>query len=142
MSTELVEERLNALRKSHGALQDEVESINRKKANRDEAIAINDKLSMVESDSRTKFASLNGRIDELGNAINRLADSVDHLSESLDKTKKKVAAKGDDDDASLTGVPRRIPVWMWVLVAIGIFASLQLGLDRFAELQGVKAVMH
>jgi hypothetical protein len=92
------------------------------------------KITAVESEMRVKLASLQSDSQEVRHALQKLVETIEHLRTDLAVHKREVASVQDQQKISMWA---RIPVAGWVLMAVGCFAVLQLGLERWAEFQGV-----
>ena len=115
-------------------LHDEVEKLRKRKANGDDVEEIVKKVSDMESEMRGKFNSLQSGNTELLDGMRKLMFSVDQLRQEVATQKQQVTTLQETNKASVWA---RIPVWSWIFMAIGLFAVLQLGLERYAELKGV-----
>lgn len=125
--------RYKALREELRDLHDEVEKIRKKKANGADVEEIAKKVSDIESEMRSKFNELRSGNNELLDSMRKLTQSVDMLRTEVATQKREVSSLQETNKGS---VWTRIPIWAWGLMAIGSFAILQLGLERWTELKG------
>jgi ferric-dicitrate binding protein FerR (iron transport regulator) len=92
------------------------------------------KVTAIESEMRTKFSSLQSDSQEVRHALQKLVETIEHLRTDLSTHKREIAQVQDQQKVSMWA---RIPVGGWMLMAVGCFALLQLGLERWAEFQGL-----
>ena len=127
-------ERLKAFKRELRELGEDVEQLRKRKANGEDVDQIVSKVTAIESEMRTKFASLQSDSQEVRHALQKLVETIEHLRTDLSTHKREIAQVQDSQKVS---VWTRIPIAGWVLMAVGIFAVLQLGLERWAEFQGL-----
>jgi len=127
-------ERLKAFKREIREIGEDVEQLRKRKANGDDVEQIVAKVAALETEVRTKFGSLQSQSGEIQHSLKTLIDSVDQLRNELSHQKREVNNLQETNKASVWA---RIPVWSWIFMAIGLFAVLQLGLERYAELKGV-----
>lgn len=127
-------ERLKALKRELRELSEDVEQLRKRKANGEDVEQITAKVAAIESEMRAKFASLSSDSQEVRHNLQKLIEAIEHLRADLSGHKREIAQVQDQQKISAWS---RIPVAGWVLMAVGIFAVLQLGLERWAEFQGL-----
>ena len=132
METYELDGRYKALREELRDLHDEVEKLRKKKANGADVEEIAKKVSDIESEMRAKFNELRSGNNELLDGLRKLTSSVESLRSEVASQKNEVREIKETNKGS---VWERIPVWAWVFMAIGLFAVLQLGLERYGELR-------
>lgn len=127
-------ERFKALKRELRELGEDVEQLRKRKANGEDVEQIAAKVTSIETEMRTKFASLTSDSQEVRHGLQKLTEAIEHLRADLSTHKREVNTLQDQQKVSAWS---RIPVFGWVLMAVGIFAVLQLGLERWAEFQGM-----
>jgi len=127
-------ERLKAFKRELRELGEDVEQLRKRKANGEDVDQIVSKVTAIETEMRTKFASLQSDSQEVRHALQKLVETIEHLRTDLSTHKREIAQVQDQQKVSMWA---RIPVAGWVLMAVGCFAVLQLGLERWAEFQGM-----
>jgi len=127
-------ERFKALKRELREVAEDFEQLRKRKANGEDVEQIAAKVTAIESEMRTKFASLQSDSQEVRHALQKLVEAIDHLRADLSTHKREIANVQDQQKISMWA---RIPVAGWVLMAVGCFAVLQLGLERWAEFQGM-----
>lgn len=125
--------RYKALREEMRDLHEEVEKIRKKKANGADVEEIAKKVSDIESEMRSKFNSLQSGNAELLSEMRKLNSSLDLLRTEVATQKREVSSLQETNKGSVWA---RIPIWSWMLMGIGVFAALQLGLERWSEIKG------
>lgn len=129
-----VNERLKALKRELRELGEDLEQLRKRKANGDDVEQIASKVSALETEVRTKFGSLQSQNSEIQQALQSVLTKLDALSTDLSHQKREVNNLQETNKGSVWS---RIPMMAWALMAIGGFAVLQLGLERWAEFQGM-----
>jgi len=127
-------ERIKALKRELRELGEDVEQLRKRKANGEDVDQIVAKVIAIETEMRTKFQSLSADSQEVRHALQKLVETIEHLRTDLAVHKREIAQVQEHQNVSMWA---RIPVFGWALMAVGIFAVLQLGLERWAEFQGV-----
>jgi chromosome segregation ATPase len=127
-------ERIKALKRELRELGEDVEQLRKRKANGEDVEQIAAKVTSIETEMRTKFASLSADSQEVRHSLQKLIEAIDHLRSDLSVHKREIAQVQDGQKISGWS---RIPVAGWVLMAVGCFAVMQLGLERWAEFQGL-----
>ena len=127
-------ERFKALKRELREVAEDFEQLRKRKANGEDVEQIAAKVTAIESEMRTKFASLQSDSQEVRHGLQKLVEAIDHLRADLSTHKREIAQV---QDSQKINVWSRIPIAGWVLMAVGIFAVLQLGLERWAEFQGM-----
>jgi predicted RNase H-like nuclease (RuvC/YqgF family) len=127
-------ERIKALKRELRELGEDVEQLRKRKANGEDVEQIAAKVTSIETEMRTKFASLSADSQEVRHSLQKLIEAIEHLRADLSVHKREVAQV--QDTQKIAGWSR-IPVAGWVLMAVGCFAVMQLGLERWAEFQGL-----
>ena len=125
-------ERFKALKRELRELGEDVEQLRKRKANGDDVEQIAAKVTAIETEMRTKLASLSADSQEVRHGLQKLTEAIEHLRADLSTHKREIAQVQDSQKISAWS---RIPVAGWVLMAVGIFAVMQLGLERWAEFQ-------
>jgi soluble cytochrome b562 len=115
-------------------LGEDVEQLRKRKANGEDVEQIAAKVTSIETEMRTKFASLSADSQEVRHSLQKLIEAIDHLRADLSVHKREIAQVQDTQKISNWS---RIPIAGWVLMAVGGFAVMQLGLERWAEFQGM-----
>lgn len=127
-------ERLKAFKRELRELGEDVEQLRKRTARSEDVEQIAAKITAVESEMRVKLASLQSDSQEVRHALQKLVETIEHLRTDLSVHKREIAQVQDSQKGSMWA---RIPVAGWVLMAVGCFAVLQLGLERWAEFQGM-----
>ena len=127
-------ERLKAFKRELRELGEDVEQLRKRTARSEDVEQIAAKVTAIETEMRTKLASLQSDSQEVRHALQKLVETIEHLRTDLSTHKREIAQVQDSQKVS---VWTRIPIAGWVLMAVGIFAVLQLGLERWAEFQGL-----
>jgi predicted RNase H-like nuclease (RuvC/YqgF family) len=125
-------ERLKAFKRELRELGEDVEQLRKRKANGEDVDQIVSKVTAIETEMRTKFQSLSADSQEVRHALQKLVETIEHLRTDLALHKREVAQVQDQQKVNVWA---RIPIAGWVLMAVGCFAVLQLGLERWAEFQ-------
>jgi chromosome segregation ATPase len=125
-------ERFKALKRELREVAEDFEQLRKRKANGEDVEQIAAKVTAIESEMRMKFASLQSDSQEVRHALQKLVETIEHLRTDLSTHKREIAQVQDSQKGSMWA---RIPVAGWVLMAVGCFAVLQLGLERWAEFQ-------
>lgn len=129
-----VSERIKAIKRELRELGEDVEQLRKRKANGEDVEQVAAKVVALESEMRTKLASLQSDSQEVRHSLQKLIETIEHLRTDLNVHKREVAQVQDQQKVN---VWTRIPIAGWVLMAVGCFAVLQLGLERWAEFQGI-----
>jgi len=129
-----VSERIKAIKRELRELGEDVEQLRKRTARSEDVEQIAAKVTAIETEMRTKLASLQSDSQEVRHALQKLVETIEHLRTDLSVHKREIASVQDQQKISMWA---RIPVAGWVLMAVGCFAVLQLGLERWAEFQGV-----
>ena len=129
-----VSERIKAIKRELRELGEDVEQLRKRTARAEDVEQIAAKVTAIETEMRAKFSSLQSDSQEVRHALQKLVETIEHLRTDLAVHKREVAQVQDQQKVSMWS---RMPVAGWVLMAVGCFALLQLGLDRWAEFQGV-----
>jgi hypothetical protein len=129
-----VSERIKAIKRELRELGEDVEQLRKRTARSEDVEQIAAKVTAIETEMRTKFQSLSADSQEVRHALQKLVETIEHLRTDLSVHKREIAQVQDQQKVSMWA---RIPVAGWVLMAVGCFAVLQLGLERWAEFQGV-----
>jgi hypothetical protein len=127
-------ERFKALKRELREVAEDFEQLRKRKANGEDVEQIAAKVTAIETEMRTKFASLQSDSQEVRHALQKLVETIEHLRTDLSVHKREIAQVQDTQKISGWS---RIPVAGWVLMAVGCFAVMQLGLERWAEFQGL-----
>jgi soluble cytochrome b562 len=127
-------ERLKAFKRELRELGEDVEQLRKRTARSEDVEQIAAKITAVESEMRVKLASLQSDSQEVRHGLQKLVEAIDHLRADLSTHKREIAQVQDTQKISGWS---RIPVAGWVLMAVGCFAVMQLGLERWAEFQGL-----
>lgn len=127
-------ERFKALRRDIRDVQEDLEALRKKKANGEDVEQIAKKVSDIETEMRSRFASLQSGNGEIIDSVRKLTEVVGQLRTEVANQRNQVSTLQETTKGSVWS---RIPVFAWVLMTVGVFAVLQLGLDRWAELQGL-----
>ena len=127
-------ERIKALKRELRELGEDVEQLRKRKANGEDVEQVAAKVTTLESEMRTKLASLQSDSQEVRHSLQKLIETIEHLRTDLNVHKREIAQVQDTQKISNWS---RIPVAGWVLMAVGCFAVAQLGLERWAEFQGL-----
>lgn len=129
-----MEEDIKALKREVRELSDEVHALRKRKANGDDVEQISQKVSQLEAEVRLKFGSLQSQNGEIQHTLQNVLTSLEALRSDINHQKREVNSLQETAKVSTL---QRIPMWSWVLMAIGLFALLQLGLERYAEIRGI-----
>jgi predicted RNase H-like nuclease (RuvC/YqgF family) len=127
-------ERIKALKRELRELGEDVEQLRKRKANGEDLEQIVAKVTAIETEMRTKFQSLQSDSQEVRHSLQKLIETIEHLRTDLSVHKREIAQVQDQQKISTWS---RIPIAGWVLMAVGGFAVMQLGLERWAEFQGL-----
>jgi predicted RNase H-like nuclease (RuvC/YqgF family) len=127
-------ERLKAFKRELRELGEDVEQLRKRTARTEDVEQIAAKVTAIETEMRTKLASLQSDSQEVRHALQKLVETIEHLRTDLSVHKREIAQVQDTQKISGWS---RIPVAGWVLMAVGCFAVMQLGLERWAEFQGL-----
>ena len=129
-----VSERIKAIKRELRELGEDVEQLRKRSARSEDVEQIAAKVTAIESEMRTKFSSLQSDSQEVRHALQKLVETIEHLRTDLSTHKREIAQVQDQQKVSAWS---RIPTAGYVLMAVGCFALLQLGLERWAEFQGL-----
>ena len=129
-----VSERIKAIKRELRELGEDVEQLRKRSARSEDVEQIAAKVTSIESEMRTKFSSLQSDSQEVRHALQKLVETIEHLRTDLSTHKREIAQVQDQQKVSAWS---RIPTAGYVLMAVGCFALLQLGLERWAEFQGM-----
>lgn len=129
-----VSERIKAIKRELRELGEDVEQLRKRTARAEDVEQIAAKVTAIETEMRAKFSSLQSDSQEVRHALQKLVETIEHLRTDLAVHKREVAQVQDNQKVSMWS---RMPVAGWILMAVGCFALLQLGLDRWAEFQGL-----
>lgn len=125
-------ERFKALKRELREVAEDFEQLRKRKANGEDVEQIAAKVTAIETEMRTKLASLHSDSQEVRHALQKLTEAIDHLRTDLSTHKREIAQV---QDSQKVNVWSRIPIAAWVFMAVGVFAVMQLGLERWAEFQ-------
>jgi len=130
-----ISERLKALKRDLREMQEEVEALRKRKANGADVEQIADKLSNLETEMRSKMATLQSGNQEIHHAVKSLIEAIDALRADLNHHKRdtaeELAAK------SKNSVWERIPPWAFLLMGVGLLALLQLGPQLWLDVKNL-----
>lgn len=129
-----MEDEIKLLKREIRELSDEVHALRKRKANGDDVEQISQKVSQLEAEVRLKFGSLQSQNGEIQHTLQNVLASLEAIRNDINHQKREVNSLQETQKVSTL---QRIPMWAWALMAIGAFAVLQLGLERYAELRGV-----
>jgi signal transduction histidine kinase len=127
-------ERIKALKRELRELGEDVEQLRKRTARSEDVEQIAAKVTGLESEMRTKLASLQSDSQEVRHQLQKLIEIIEQLRIDLAHNKREILQVQDQQKISMWS---RMPPAAWVLMAVGGFALLQLGLDRWAEFQGM-----
>ena len=127
-------ERFKALKRELREVAEDFEQLRKRKANGEDVEQVAAKVTALESEMRTKLASLQSDSQEVRHSLQKLIETIEHLRTDLSVHKREVAQV--QDSQKINGWSR-IPAFGWALMAVGCFAVMQLGLERWAEFHGV-----
>lgn len=127
-------DRMKAFKRELRELGEEIETLRKRKANGEDVEAIAKKVSEMESEMRSKFNSLQSGNAELLDGLKKLTSAVEGLRGEVATQKTTVNTLQETQKVSGWS---RIPIIGWAMMAVGCFAVLQLGLERWAEFQGM-----
>ena len=129
-----VSERIKAIKRELRELGEDVEQLRKRTARAEDVEQIAAKVTAIETEMRAKFSSLQSDSQEVRHQLQKLIETIEHLRTDLSAHKREISQVQDQQKVSMWS---RMPVAGWVLMAVGCFALLQLGLDRWAEFQGL-----
>ena len=127
-------ERFKALKRELREVAEDFEQLRKRKANGEDVEQVAAKVTALESEMRVKLASLQSDSQEVRHSLQKLIETIEHLRTDLSVHKREIAQV--QDSQKINGWSR-IPAFGWALMAVGCFAVMQLGLERWAEFQGV-----
>lgn len=127
-------ERLKAFKREIRELGEDVEQLRKRKANGDDVEQVVAKVVQIEAEMRAKFTSLGSQNNEIQQALATIGNKLDVITADLSHQKREV--NNLQETTKITGWSR-IPVMGWVFMAVGLFAVLQLGIEKWAEFKGV-----
>lgn len=123
-------ERLKAFKRELRELGEDLEQLRKRKANGDDVEQVVAKVVQIEAEMRAKFTSLGSQNNEIQEALKSIASKIDTISTDLSHQKREVNTL---QETTKGNVWSRIPALAYVFMAIGLFAILQLGIDKWAE---------
>ena len=129
-------ERLKALKREIRELSEDVEALRKRKANGDDVEQVSAKVTALESELRTKFATMHSDSQEIRNGLRMLIEAVDQLKVELNHHKRDIASELTDKQKG--GVWERIPKWAYLLMGVGLLSLMQQGPALWAQLQGLR----
>jgi len=127
-------ERLKALKRELREFSEDLDTLRKRKANGDDVEQVVAKVVAIESEMRTKFGALASQNTEIQSSLSAIAHKLDSLANDLSNQKREVNTL---QETSKGNVWSRIPALAYVFMAIGLFAMLQLGIEKWAEFRGV-----
>lgn len=136
-----VRDELSATRRDIRRIEDDIADIARKKAATEDVELVARKQSAIESDVKTRLASLHSDNEDLRTIMKRMADSLAVIEEKFTKQKREAdseiqdvkkdvaAVKADKKPTESTSATKGMPPqWMaalYVLAGVGLLALLQ-----------------
>ena len=127
-------ERLKALKRELREFSEDLDTLRKRKANGDDVEQVVAKVVAIESEMRTKFGALASQNTEIQSSLSAIAHKLDSLANDLSNQKREVNTL---QETSKGNVWSRIPALAYVFMAVGLFAMLQLGIEKWAEFKGV-----
>lgn len=127
-------ERLKALKRELREFSEDLDTLRKRKANGDDVEQVVAKVVAIESEMRTKFGALASQNTEIQSSLSAIAHKLDALAADLSHQKREVNTL---QETSKGNVWSRIPALAYVFMAVGLFAMLQLGIEKWAEFKGV-----
>lgn len=127
-------ERLKALKRELREFSEDLDTLRKRKANGDDVEQVVAKVVAIESEMRTKFGALASQNTEIQSALSVIAHKLDTLAADLSHQKREVNTLQESNKGNVWA---RIPALAYVFMAIGLFAMLQLGIEKWAEFRGV-----
>lgn len=127
-------ERLKAFKRELRELVEDLDQLRKRKANGDDVEQVVAKVVAIESEMRTKFGALASQNTEIQSSLSVIAHKLDALAADLSHQKREVNTLQETNKGN---VWTRIPALAYVFMAIGLFAMLQLGIEKWAEFKGV-----
>ena len=123
-------ERLKALKRELREFSEDLDQLRKRKANGDDVEQVVAKVVAIESEMRTKFGALASQNIEIQSALTAIARKLDALAADLSHQKREVNTL---QETSKGNVWSRIPALAYVFMGVGLFAMLQLGIEKGAE---------
>lgn len=127
-------ERLKAFKRELRELGEDLEALRKRKANGDDVEQVVAKVIQIEAEMRAKFTSLGSQNNEIQQALVTISSKLDTLANDLSHQKREVNTL---QETTKGNVWTRVPALAYVFMAIGLFAILQLGIEKWAEFKGV-----
>lgn len=127
-------ERLKAFKRELRELVEDLDQLRKRKANGDDVEQVVAKVVAIESEMRTKFGALASQNTEIQSALSVIAHKLDTLAADLSHQKREVNTLQESNKGNVWA---RIPAPAYVFMSIGLFAILQLGIEKWAEFRGV-----
>ena len=127
-------ERFKTFKRELRELAEDVDQLRKRKANGDDVEQVVAKVVAIETEMRTKFGALTSQNTEIQSALTVIAHKLDTLAADLSHQKREVNSLLETTKGNVWA---RIPAPAYVFMSIGLFAILQLGIEKWAEFRGV-----
>ena len=127
-------DRMKALRADLRDLAEEVEKMRKRKANGDDVEQVVAKVVSLEAEMRVKFGSLSSQNTEMQAALASIAAKLDAITTDINRQRRDMSSLQDN---TKTAVWQKLPALAYVFMAIGLFAILQLGIEKWGEFKGI-----
>lgn len=129
-----VSERIKTIKRELRELGEDVEQLRKRAARSEDVEQVVAKVLAIETEMRTKFGSLASQNTEIQSALTVISHKLDALANDLSHQKREVNTLQETTKGSVWA---RIPALGYVFMAVGLFAILQLGIDKWAEFRGL-----
>lgn len=129
-----VSERIKTIKRELRELGEDVEQLRKRAARSEDVEQVVAKVLAIETEMRTKFGSLSSQNTEIQSSLTAIAHKLDTLAADLSHQKREVNTLQETNKSSVWA---RIPALGYVFMAVGLFAILQLGIDKWAEFRGL-----
>ena len=127
-------DRMKVLRAELRDLAEEVEKMRKRKANGDDVEQVVAKVVSLEAEMRVKFGSLSSQNTEMQAALASIAAKLDAITTDINRQRRDMSSLQDN---TKTAVWQKLPALAYVFMAIGLFAILQLGIEKWGEFKGI-----
>lgn len=129
-----VSERIKTIKRELRELGEDVEQLRKRAARSEDVEQVVAKVLAIETEMRTKFGSLSSQNTEIQSALTVISHKLDALAADMSHQKREVNTLQETNKSSVWA---RIPALGYVFMAVGLFAILQLGIDKWAEFRGL-----
>lgn len=142
MDDDEIRDRLKRFQREMTDVSETIVSFGKRKADTADVELVARKLGVLEEEARLRFGSIQSDNAEIRNALRSVGESLKALKESvdalhLDLTHHKKEMVEELKDKGRAAWFSKMPPWVWLLMGIGLFALLEIGPQKWAEIKAL-----